>query len=387
MRGPGWTSTVGARGNMETENVRSEGGAVKSLPLSERHRDLGANFGLRDGWEVVLSYGAPGHEYSQVRNHVGLVDLSHCGIIAVSGSEAEGFLNGLVTNDVKTLGKGQGMQAAFLTPHGKVTALCRILGRGDSYLIINDPQTHEKVYKYLFPLSYAGDFKVEDVTTRYCLLSIQGPKSLLVMKEVCFEPVPSMDEHHWRDSVIAGHTVMVVKATHSPESGYDILVPVDGVTDVWDFILLKGGFHGIKPFGLEVLDILRVEAGIPAYGVDIDENNMMLETGLSGAVSFTKGCYKGQEAVAMATYRGHVSKKLSGLFIEGDVVPTRGARVLSQDRDVGSVTSAIRSEGLGRVIAMALIKYRFFDPGTALEVQSERDLLKASVTEMPFRKG
>lgn len=366
------------------ESVRSEDGASKSSPLFERHRNLGAHFAALDGWRAVLSYGTPSDEYSQVRNHVGLADLSHCGIIKVSGGEAERFLNGLVTNDVKTLGKGRGMQAAFLTGHGKVRALCRILGLGDSYLIINDSQTHDKVYKYVFPFSYAGDFKVEDVTSQYGILSIQGPKSLLVMKEVCFEPVPLMEEHQWREAVIAGHNVTVVKATHSPEAGYDILIPVVGVADVWDFILLKGAFHGIKPFGLEALDILRVEAGIPAYGVDVDESNMMLETGLIDAVSFTKGCYTGQEAVAMATYRGHVSKKLSGLLIEGRIVPSRGDRVLSQDRDVGSVTSAIRSATLGRVIAMAYIKYGFFDPGSAVEVRTEQGALKASVSEMPF---
>lgn len=332
----------------------------------------------------MLSYGTPSDEYSQVRNHVGLTDLSHSGLVRIDGSEGERFLNGLVTNDVKTLSKGRAMQAAFLTGHGKVRALCRILGLGDSYLIINDPQTHDKVYKYVFPFSYAGDFKVEDVTAQYGILSIQGPKSLLVMKEVCFEPVLSMDEHQWREAVIAGHNVTVVKATHSLEAGYDILIPVEGVADVWDFILLKGGFHGIKPFGLEALEILRVEAGIPVYGIDVDESNMMLETGLSDAVSFTKGCYTGQEAVAMATYRGHVSKKLCGLLIEGDVVPSRGDRVLSQDRDVGSVTSAIRSVALGRVIAMAYIKYGFFSPGSGVEVRTEQGALKASVSEMPF---
>lgn len=369
---------------METQGVESEDGSIASLPLSERHRSRGAQFGLRDGWEVVLSYGTPGDEYSQVRNNVGLTDLSNCGIIRVSGGEAGRFLNGLVTNDVKALTSGRGMRAAFLTGHGKVRALCRILNLGDSYLIINDPQTHDKVYKYIFPFSYAGDFKVEDLSAQYGMLSIQGPKSLLVMKEVCFEPVPSMDEHQWREAVIAGHSVTVVKATHSPESGYDVLVPVEAVVDVWDFVLLKGDFHGIKPFGLEALDILRIEAGIPVYGIDVDESNMMLETGLSDAVSFTKGCYTGQEAVAMATYRGHVSKRLSGLFIEGDIVPSRGDRVLSQDRDVGSVTSATRSAALGRVLAMAYIKYGFFDPGSAVEVRTEHGDLKATVSEMPF---
>jgi folate-binding protein YgfZ len=373
--------------NSETQGVKSEEAITKRSPLSEEQQKLGARFGLVDGREVVLSYSPPRDEYRLVRDQVGVVDLSHCGIIKVSGSEAERFLNGLVTNDVKSLSKGGGMRAGFLTGHGKVKALCRILGLGDSYLIINDPQTHDKVYQYVFPFSYAGDFTVEDVTTQYAMLSVQGPKSLLVLKEVCFEPVSSTDEHHWSDAIIGGHNTMVVKSSLAGDTGYDILVPIDAAVDVWDFILLKGEFHGIRPFGVEAFDLLRFEAGVPKYGIDVDESNMMLETGLSDAVSFTKGCYTGQEAVAMATYRGHVSKKLSGLVLEGDAVPARGDKVLSQTREVGTVTSAMQSEGLGRVIAMAYIKYGFFEPGSSVGVQSEHQPLQATIVEMPFFKA
>ncbi|MEK6300370.1 MAG: aminomethyltransferase family protein [Acidobacteriota bacterium] len=367
------------------QSVKPEETIARRSPLSEEQKKLGARFGRMDGSEVVLSYSMPADEYRLVRDQVGLVDLSHCGIIKVSGSEAERFLNGLVTNDVKTLSKGHGMQAAFLTGHGKVKALCRILALGYSYLILNDPQTHDKVYKYVFPFSYAGDFKVEDVSAQYAILSIQGPRALLVMKEVSFEPVSSMDEHQWNDAIVAGHEVMIIKASLAGLAGYDILAPVEAAADVWDFILLKGGFHGIRPFGLEALDLLRFEAGVPKYGIDIDESNMMLEPGLPDAVSFTKGCYTGQEAVAMATYRGHVSKKLSGLAIEGDTIPARGDKVLSQGREVGAVTSAMRSETLGQVIAMAYVKYGFFEPGSSVEIQNEQGLLRASIVEMPFR--
>lgn len=369
---------------METQGVSQEDAVTRRSPLSGRHADLAARFGLADGWEVVLSYGT-GDEYRGVRDQAGLVDLSSSGVIKVSGSEAERFLNGLVTNDVKSLARGRGMRAAFLTGHGKVRALCRILGLGDSYLIVNDRQTHDKVFKYVFPFSYAGDFAVEDVTAQYGIVSVQGPKSLLVMKEVCFEPVSSMEEHQWNDAIVAGHGVMVVKSSRTGAAGYDILTPAEAMVDVWDFILLKGAFHGIQPFGLEMLDVLSLEAGEPIYGIDVDENNMMLETGLSDAVSFTKGCYTGQEAVAMATYRGHVSKKLSGLMLEGDTIPARGDKVTSQGRDVGAVTRAIRSEALERVLAMAYVKYGFFDPGSSVEVQTEHGPLKAVIVEVPFR--
>ena len=365
-------------------NDIAEGKPLRT-PLYDSHKESGASFAEFFGWEMARYFSGRDGELSAVRASVGLIDLSFHGAIKTGGKESARFLNGLVTNDVKTLAKGRGMRAAFLTGHGKVKALCRIFGLGEGeYLIVNDPQTHEQIYKYIFPFSYAGDFKVEDCSDRHRLLSVQGPKSLPVMKEVCFEPVPSLAEYEWTETIIAGQHVMVARASHTGEPGYDILVPAEGLKDVWDFLLLKGSFHSIVPCGLDALDSLRIEAGIPIYGVDVDESNMMLEVGLVNAVSYTKGCYTGQEAVAMATYRGHISKKLTGLTLTGDKIPSVGDKVSKDGKTVGYVTSALRSETLGKIIAMAYIKYGFFDPGINVEINAQDGNLFGSVVELPF---
>lgn len=366
-----------------SETVR---GTARRTPLFEAQQALGATFAETCCWEMAAYYTDPVEEHERVRASVGLIDLSYLGVIKVGGKEGGQFLHGLVTNDIKGLEKGKGGRSAFLTGKGKVMALCRVLGLGDEYLIINDPQTHDKVFKYVFPFSYAGDFKVEDLSEKYRTLSIQGPQSLLVMKEVCFEPVPALEEHEWVETLIAGHHVLVVRASHTGELGYDILVSESGLQDVWDFILLKGAFHSIAPVGLRALDSLRIEAGIPVYGLDADDTNMMLELGLADAVSFTKGCYTGQEAVAMATYRGHVSKRLSGLVFGGEVLPNHGDKISSDGKEVGQITSALKSPSLGSVIALGYVKYGSFEPGTKVEVEHEGDLLRAEVVELPFIK-
>jgi aminomethyltransferase len=335
---------------------------------------------------MAWSFGSPQEEAEMVRGAAGLIDLSCHGAIKVAGKEAIQFLNGLVTNDVKTLEKGKGMSAAFLTGHGKVRALCRVLNLGEEFLILTDPQTHEKVYKYIFPFSYAGDFKVEDVSETYRMLSVQGPKSLLVMKETSFEPVPQLGENDWIQTIMGGHEVLVVRHSLISEAGFDILVSSDGLNDVWDFLLLKGGYHSLAPFGVGALDILMIEAGIPVYGIDLDESNMMLETGLSAAVSFTKGCYTGQEAVAMATYRGHVSKRLSGLIIESPKPPASGEKVLQGGKEIGRITNSLSSKRVGAIIALAYVKYGFFDAGTTVEVEVEGKAFPARVVELPFIK-
>lgn len=359
---------------------------INRSPLAQSQLGLGARFGLSHGSEMAQSYSNASEEHLAVRADAGLIDLSHSGAIKVWGSEAVQFLNGLVSNDVKSLGEGKGMRAAFLTGHGKVRALCRVLNIGSEFLIINDPQTHEKVVKYVTPFSYAGDFKVEDVSERYRLLSVQGPKAPLILKEICFEPAPPLAEHDWFQTLIAGHQALVVRSSRTGESGFDILVSDSALTDVWDFILLKGHFHSLIPFGLQALDSLRIEAAVPVYGSDVDETNMLLELGLEDVVSLKKGCYTGQEAVAMATYRGHISKKLSGLAIDGDVVPVRGDVLRKDGKEIGTITSPTRSITLGSVIALAYLKYGFFNEGNTLEVENELGVIPAVVVELPFYK-
>jgi glycine cleavage system T protein len=352
--------------------------------LKSRQLEAGAQFEVSYGWQMAQYYSGASEEHQAVRENAGLIDLSFCGCLKVWGGEAVQFLNGLVSNDVKSLAAGSGMRAAFLTGHGKVKALCRVLNLGQEFLIINDPQTQAKVFGYVFPFSYAGDFKVEDVSERYRLLSVQGPKSHLVLKEICFEPVPALDEHNWFETLIAGHRALVVRASHTGESGFDIFIAESALTDVWDFILLKGQFHSLVPVGLRALDSLRIEAAIPVYGVDVDETNMLLETGMDDVVSFTKGCYTGQEAVAMATYRGHISKKLCGLALSTNAVPSRGDVIRKEDREIGFVTSALHSSTVGSVIAMAYVKYGFFEIGNSLNVDGVFGTSLATVVELPF---
>lgn len=361
---------------------------IRESPLKSRQLEIGAHFEVCYGWEMPQTYSVSSKEHEAVRTNAGLIDLSFCGSIRIWGTEAVQFLNGLVSNDVKSLGAGRGMRAAFLTGHGKVRALCRVLNLGHEFLVITDPQTHAKVFGYVFPFSFAGDFKVEEVSERYRLLSVQGPKSNLVMKEICFEPVPMLEKHEWFETLIAGHRALVVGASHTGELGFDILIPESALSDVWDFILLKGQFHSLVPVGLQALESLRIEAGIPVYGVDVDETNMLLEVGLNDAVSYTKGCYTGQEAVAMATYRGHVSKKLCGLVLSVDSVPGRGDIVQKEGKDVGLVTSALRSSTLGSVIALAYVKYGYFEAGNTLDVVCPFGVMPAVIVEPPFlRRG
>src|ERR1044072_1463403 len=366
--------------NMSELNISN----ARKSSIIQTHLDLGASLKIYFGWQMPSSYFEVGKEVWSVRNHLGLIDLSFLGVIKIGGKEGAQFLQGLVSNDVKILKNGQGHRAAFLTGHGKIKAFCVILSLGDEYLIINDPQTHDKIYNYIFPFSYAGDFQVEDVSQNYQALSLQGPDALMLLKECCFEPIPELPEYNWITTMIAGQEVIVMSKTHTGEIGFDLLIPEKSLKDVWDFLLLKGEFYSAIPVGLEALEVLRVEAGIPLYGVDVDESNMMLEAGLDDAVSYYKGGYTGQEAIAMGTYRGHVSKKLSGLIFDSDAEISQGDKIVKDGKNLGVISSTIKSETLKRKIALACIKYGFFTPGEKVEIITAIKLVKGEVVQLPF---
>ncbi|PYP85255.1 MAG: hypothetical protein DMF61_16910 [Blastocatellia bacterium AA13] len=356
-------------------------------PLHDVEAALGAKFEVLNGWAAPAVFSDPVAEHSRVRNAVGLIDKSERGMIRVSGGEATQFLNGLLTNDVKTLPQGRWLNGAFLTAHGKVRALCSIYNLGDSFLIVNDRSTHQKVWSLIFPFSYAGDFKVEDVSDQYAVLAIEGPHALPLIKELCFEPMSQMDDYEWRSTKIAGASCIISRASSTGETGFQVICDATGVSEVWEFSLMKGAFHEISPVGREASESLRVEAGIPIYGVDIDEANMLLECGLPDYVSFSKGCYVGQEAVAMATYRGHISKKLCGIFVDAEAPPPAGAKLFEGEKEVGHVTTSILSPTLNRVICLGYVKYGFFEAGTHLSIQSGSQNLGGEITALPFYKS
>src|SRR5258708_1155219 len=323
------------------------------------------------------------NEYSAVRDGgAGVTDLSSRGRLLVSGSEAVMFLNGLITNDMKTLAVNSWMPAAFPNVQGRLIATVRIIHREDGFLIDTESVSLETVAKLLERFILAGDFRVKDLTSETAMLSVQGPTAAEVVRQVLGEAIANVA----RGQVVTaplenGSNVTVIRATHTGEDGFDLFV------DVNEAPLLAASLRagGAAPFGSEVAEVLRIEAGIPRFGIDMDDTKVVTETNLDDAVSFTKGCYIGQEIIARIKYRGHVAKKLTGVRMEQDVGLERGAKILSaDDKEIGNITSSTVSPRLKRTIALGYVKYDYLEPGTKVRVDSAEHEYPATVTELPF---
>ncbi|MGB7923966.1 MAG: aminomethyltransferase family protein [Pyrinomonadaceae bacterium] len=359
----------------------------RRTPLDERHRRLGANMKEQDGWALPASYGDELAEYRTVREGgAGLIDLSSRGLVEVSGTEAEMFLNGLITNDVKTLEEGAWMLAAFPNAQGRLIAFARVLRRGGVYLFDTEAATHAQVLKTLERFTLAGDFRVRDLTGDVARLTAQGERAAEVVgaalgEESAFE----VERRRIREAQWNGESVDLIRATHTGEDGIDLFVSAEQAPSLWDALVERGA----RPVGFDALETLRIEAGLPRYGLDMDESNVVTETGLEDeAVSYTKGCYIGQEIIARIHWRGHVAKRLAGLSFDDEREVGRGATLKSaEDKEIGRIASSAFSPALNRRIALAYVKYDYLTPGTVARLVADDGERAATVTELPFVRG
>lgn len=282
------------------------------------------------------------------------------GLIAVWGKEAVQFLDGMITNDLKTLDDGAQMLAAFPNAQGRLLAVVRVRRQSDTFLIETEETTREKLFQNLARFTFAGDFFVEDRSDSYSCFEIVGPRS---------------DVYH-TDAFKTWPLAIVFELSQ----GAAYFVPVDLAEKFREFLRDENKCVWISD---DLYEILRIEAGIPKYGVDMDETTVVPELGLDGLISYEKGCYIGQEIIARIHFRGHVAKQLTGLVLEprsqnGDLA---GTELASTDgKPAGKITSSAYSPNLEKQISMAFIRYDYLSEGTELSA----DGTTAVVTPLPF---
>jgi folate-binding protein YgfZ len=298
-------------------------------------------------------------DYQSVRDGgAGLFDLSALrSRIRVTGAEATQFLNGLITNDIKNATADSWLPAVFPTVQGRLIGAVRIVRVDSGFLIDTEAASQEAVLKTISRFTLAGDFKVSDVSTELALLTIQGKGA---------------------GEVIKGVNANVVRATHTGEVGFDLLINTDEAGSITRTLVAAGA----TPITPEVFETLRIEAGIPRHGQDMDESNIVLETNLDDAISYTKGCYLGQEIIIRIKHRGHVAKKLTGLTFIKPV--ENGATITSEDgKQIGRVTSATYSPKLETPIALGYVRYEYLAPGTTVKAGD----IPGTVMGLPFVRG
>jgi folate-binding protein YgfZ len=352
---------------------------TKPTPLHAQHTS--ASFTEEAGWLVPAHFGDPAGEYETARTDAVVFDRSHHGKVEAAGNDALLFLHNLSTNNIKALTPGTGCEAFFCTPTAKVLshgAIYRLppAGKRETLRLDLSPGLDQKTFRHLDRYIIGEDVTLTDHTQSLAQVHLTGPDAARVLSAALGED-PGAWARFAFHTLASGITVRCTDPLALP--GYDLLCPAEQAAALWQK-LLSNGAH---PAGREAWEVLRIEAGTPLYGVDIDENTFAPEVSRTErAISYDKGCYLGQEPIVMARDRGVVQRGFVGLIV-GNEPAVPGSLLYRDGKEVGRTTSSVRSPRLGAV-ALAYVRRGSQTPGTELELATTAGPRKVRVTKLPM---
>lgn len=319
-----------------------------------------------------------------VRRGAGLVRELPRAVIQVVGSDRTRWLNSMLTNEVATLAVGpanSGRYAALLTPKGRIVADLQVLERGDAYWLDVDAAALTLVLETLGRYIVADDVTLADRSADFDRFEVEGPAIFEVVEELG-PGLEELEADACMDVDLDGGTITVARFGWSGEAALQFFAPAGLGSSLADRLLGASAGLGLVEADHAVLETLRIEAGVPRFGAELDESVLPAEVDLQRAIAIDKGCYTGQEVVERMRSQGQASHRLVGLVAAGDEVFVPGEKLLSDDKSVGEVTSACRSEAVGS-IALAFVRRALSEPGTRLEVAG----CEARVASLPFVAG
>jgi aminomethyltransferase len=283
-------------------------------------------------------------------------------VIEVSGADRVRWLDGMISADVKSAQPGDGAWGLLLTRQGRVVADLHVLARVDSFWLELERAGVATVIERLSGYVIADDVALADRSDDFARFALEGPHADEPLAAASGEPV-ALARHAWREVAIAGARVTVAAYGFTGQPAFQLFVPVAAAGSVEAALLAAGA----EAASAEVLECLRVEAGTPRLGRELDESVLPAEAGLDDAISTSKGCYTGQEVVTRMRTRGRAAHRLVGLRFEGERLPERGAPIEAEGGRIGQVTSAVRSPGLG-AIGLGFVRAELALPGASVRV-------------------
>jgi aminomethyltransferase len=353
---------------------------LNRTPLFNSHVKLGAKMVPFAGWEMPVSYPAGIlAEHAAVRNSAGIFDIGHMGVINITGNDALPFIQKLATNDASKLEVNQCQYSVLCNEKGGTADDILVYRLPMNYLIVCNACNYNKVLAWFS--KHVQNFKSLMVAPyeNYCTLSVQGPKAVEITSRVLSAPLNELTHNHllwWRDIIIS-------RTGYTGEDGIEMMVAKQEVPGIWEAFIAQG----IQPCGLGARDTLRLEAGLPLYGHEYDDETSPLEAGYRWAVKFDKGDFIGREALLSAKENG-LKKKLVGLEVEGRVIPREGYSIVEirNSKLVGKVTSGTFSPTLKKPIAMAYVEEAGLGTGESVNIEIRGQKIPAKIVAKTFYK-
>ncbi len=357
---------------------------VKKTPLYNEHVACGGKMVPFAGYELPVQYSGVIEEHMAVREKAGLFDVSHMGEVWIEGPDALANIMNLFTNAFMKLADGRVRYSPMCNENGGTVDDLLVYRYGqERYLIVVNAANRQKDVDFMKAHLF-GDVRLTDVSDDYAQIALQGPRSIDILKKLCKEEDIPAQYYSFKDAVsVAGVSCLLSQTGYTGEHGYELYCATNDAAGLWKSLLEAGKEEGLIPCGLGARDTLRLEAAMPLYGHEMDEEISPLETGLDFAVKMTKDDFVGKKALEE---RGTPSITRVGLKITGRGIARENNTLFADGKEIGHTTSGTHCPYLGSAYAMALLQKEHAAVGTELEVEIRGKKVAAEVVPLPFYK-
>jgi len=350
--------------------------AIRTQPADQPHPSVLADY---RGATTAARFANPPQEFAALQNGCGIYDLGFRARLSLTGNDRVRWLNGMVTNNIRDLAAGHGVYAFLLNPQGRILGDMYAYNRSDALIVETDRSQVEKIIATFDHYIIMDDVEVMDVSEQQTALGLAGPRARAILNMAGIE-VPNLKALQMItpscNCDCGCLECTVICSEDGPQESYEIWLAPKDAYKTWQALIAAGA----TPVGSEALEMHRIAAGIPLYGVDIRERDLPQETEQMRALNFNKGCYVGQEIVERIRSRGNVHRKFTGFVVEGAVAP--GTKIVAEEKEVGEVTSIalVPYSSGNQAVALGYIRREVGVPGREVTIGSH----KATVTQLPL---
>jgi folate-binding protein YgfZ len=337
-------------------------------PLKADHLAAGARLAEFNGCLLPESFSNFETEYRAARESAAIIDTNWHAITSLTGPDRARYLNAIVTNNIQSLAQDSGILALLLNPHGRILAELEVYALRDKLLVLSHASVRERTTATLDKYIIMDDVELEDLTDQFGSISLEGPRAASIIQQVCGAPVETFSEMSIHEVTVGDTSCHLLRRSHFGLPGVEFIARRDRLSILWKTLLASVRAHGGEPIGMAALDSLRLEAGIPWFPADFNDTVIPHEAALEDThISFSKGCYTGQEIVERVRSRGHVNRRRVSLKFSTADSPVFGTRLRADGNEVGIVTSAGFSPAAGTAIGMGYLRREHAAPGSAVE--------------------
>jgi folate-binding protein YgfZ len=334
------------------------------------HAATGAKMGVWSGCAMPDDFGDPAAEYRFARESVALIDKNYRAYLSFTGPDRVRYLNAILTNNVKDLREGTGVASLLLNPQGHILAEIEAYAFADRLFCMSFAMIRERLIEWLDKYIIMDDVTLTDETARYGTLALEGPKAAASVQEISGVDITKLEELSCHDGSIGGVSCRLIKRSPGEVAGAEFVTVTSNLPQLWRLLSEAARNHGGGPMGYTALSGLRLAQGLAWFGYDFGEKQIPHEAGLQDShISYTKGCYTGQEIVERVRSRGQVNRQRVSLVFSGDTAPEANTPLTLDGKEVGYVTRAAKAwdSDPPRVLGMAYVRKEAATPGTILQ--------------------